>query len=53
MFSFSGHILTNKRRKTIPYLFGNLVFLKLNEDFYKLKIVSNLYEIRLIFEFYY
>ena len=33
MFSFSGHILTNKRRKTSPCLFCNLVFLKLNEDF--------------------
>jgi hypothetical protein len=32
--SFSGHILMNKRRKTSPYLFSNLVFLKLNEEFF-------------------
>jgi hypothetical protein len=37
MFSFSGHILTNKRRKTSPYLFSNSVFLKLNEEFLYVK----------------
>ena len=33
MFSISGHIFSNKRRKTGVRLFENLVFLKLNEDF--------------------
>ena len=34
MFSFTGHILTNRRRKTSPYLYSNLFFLKLNEEFF-------------------
>jgi hypothetical protein len=33
MFSISGHIFSNKRRKTGVRLFENLVFLKLNEQF--------------------
>ena len=34
IFSCSDHVLTNKRRKTSLL---NLVFLNLNENFYKLK----------------
>ena len=33
MFNISGHIFTNRRRKTGIELFQNLVFLKLNEQF--------------------
>ena len=33
MFNVSGHIFTNRRRKTGIELFQNLVFLKLNEQF--------------------
>jgi len=33
MFNISGHIFTNRRRKTGIALFQNLVFLKLNEQF--------------------
>jgi hypothetical protein len=33
IFSFSGHILTNKHRNLIPYLFSNLVFLKVRINF--------------------
>ena len=32
MFSISGHILNNKRRKTGIQLYEDLVFCKLNED---------------------
>ena len=32
MFNISGHILTNRRRKTGVELFQNLVYLKLNEE---------------------
>jgi len=33
LFNISGHIFTNRRRKTGVELFQNLVFLKLNEEF--------------------
>ncbi len=33
MFNFSGHIITNNRRRTGVSLFCNLVYLKLNESF--------------------
>ena len=33
MFNISGHIFTNRRRKTGVELFQNLVYLKLNEQF--------------------
>ena len=33
LFKISGHIFTNRRRKTGVELFQNLVFLKLNEEF--------------------
>jgi len=33
MFNISGHVFSNKRRRTGVELFENLVFLKLNEDY--------------------
>ena len=33
MFNISGHIFSNKRRRTSVYLYEHLVFLKLNEHY--------------------
>jgi len=35
MFNISGHIGSNKRRRTSVYLYEHLVFLKLNEHYLK------------------
>jgi len=35
MFNISGHIFSNKRRRTGETLFENLVFIKLNENYLK------------------